>query len=79
MIIKILGIGCSKCKQLMNLTIQVVEELKLDAEIQKIEDIQEIMIYGVMSIPALIVDDMVIFSGKIPTLKELINIFYTLI
>ena len=69
--IKILGTGCSKCKKLEEITREVAEELKLDANIEKVEDIQKIMEYGVMSTPALVIDGKVALSGKLPKAKEL--------
>ena len=69
--IKILGTGCSKCKTLEKLTLQAVEELTLNAQITKVEDIVEIMQFGVMTTPALVIDDKVVLKGKVPSLTEL--------
>ncbi len=69
--IKILGTGCSKCKKLEEITREVANELKLNANIEKVEDIQKIMEYGVMSTPALVIDGKVALSGKLPKAKEL--------
>lgn len=67
MIIKILGPGCTKCVTLERITREAVDELGLDATIEKIEDYAAIMGYGVMSTPALVVDDRVVSSGRVPT------------
>ena len=72
--IKVLGTGCTKCKNLEKQTRQAVEEMKLDAEVTKVEDILEIMSYGVMRTPALVVDEQVTMSGKVPSVKEIIEI-----
>lgn len=69
--IKVLGTGCSKCKKLEELTHKVVDELGLKATITKVEDIAQIMQYGIMSTPGLVVDEKVILAGKLPSLKEL--------
>lgn len=69
--IKVLGTGCAKCKTLERITREAVEELNLDATIEKVEDIQKIMEFGVMFTPALVIDGQVTFSGKVPKLKEM--------
>jgi small redox-active disulfide protein 2 len=69
--IKILGSGCSKCKTLEKLTRQVVEQNGIDASISKVEDIMEIMKYGVMATPALVVDGKVEIKGRVPSLEEI--------
>lgn len=72
--IKVLGSGCAKCKTLEKITREAVEELKLDASIEKVEDIQKIMEYGIMSTPGLVVNGKVVISGKVPKLKEVIEL-----
>ncbi len=69
--IKILGTGCAKCKTLEKTTREAVAELNLNATVEKIEDIQKIMEYGIMSTPGLVIDGKVIFSGKAPKINEL--------
>ena len=69
--IKVLGTGCAKCKSLEKNTIAAVEQLKLDAVIEKVEDIMEIMKYGVMVTPALIVDDKILVKGSLPSVEEI--------
>ncbi len=69
--IKILGSGCAKCKTLTETAQQAVADLGLDAKVEKVEDIVQIMNYGVMSTPALVIDEKVIFSGKVPSLTEI--------
>ncbi len=72
--IKVLGTGCSKCKTLEKSTRQAVEEMKLEASVEKVEDIVEIMGYGVMRTPALVIDEKVVMYGKTPSVKEIIEI-----
>ncbi len=69
--IEILGTGCAKCKTLYENARAAVQEKGIDAEIVKIEDIQAIMKYGVMSTPALVVDGKVLFSGKTASAGEI--------
>jgi len=69
--IKILGTGCQKCKTLEILTREVVELNRIDATITKVEDIAEIMKYGVMTTPALVVDEKVTIKGRIPSKDEI--------
>ena len=69
--IKVLGPGCPKCKTLEQATRNAVSELGIDANITKIDDIVAIMNYGVMRTPALVIDEKVIFSGKVPGVSEL--------
>jgi small redox-active disulfide protein 2 len=71
MTIKVLGTGCTKCKNLEKFTLEVVKENNFNAEIIKIEDIVQIMSYGVMSTPALVIDENVVASGRIPSKDEI--------
>lgn len=69
--IKVLGTGCTKCQTLESVTRKAVEELNLNAEIEKVEDIQKIMEYGIMRTPGLIINGKVVLSGHVPKIKEL--------
>jgi len=69
--IKILGTGCPKCKTLEKLTREVVEQNGIDATITKVEDIVEIMKYGVMTTPALVVNGKVEIKGRVPSSDEI--------
>ncbi|HLN75373.1 MAG: thioredoxin family protein [Methylococcaceae bacterium] len=69
--IKILGTGCPKCKTLEKLTREVVEKNGIDATVTKVEDIYQIMKYGVMTTPALVVDEKVEIKGRIPSSEEI--------
>ncbi len=66
MVIKILGTGCANCKRLEQVVKEVVSENNVDASIEKVEDIQKIMEYGVMSTPALVINEKVKAFGRIP-------------
>ena len=69
--IKILGPGCAKCKTLDKITREVVEKNGINATITKVEDIMEIMKYGIMSTPALVVDEKVLVKGRVPSSDEI--------
>ena len=71
MIVKILGPGCTNCKKLERVTRDALEELGIDATVVKVEDYAEIMGYGVMSTPGLVVDDQVLVSGRVPRPAEI--------
>lgn len=69
--VKILGQGCKKCKQMYEYTISAKEALQLDVDVIKVEDISEIVKYGVMRTPALVVNNEVKVVGKVPTVEEI--------
>ena len=72
--IEILGTGCTKCKNLEEATKQAVAKIGGFHEVKNVEDIVEIMNYGVMSTPALVVDGVVKSSGKVLSVDEIYNI-----
>ncbi len=69
--IKVLGSGCANCINLEKLCREVVTENSIDAEIEKVTDFNEIMNYGIMMTPGLVVNERVIHSGKLPTKSTL--------
>jgi small redox-active disulfide protein 2 len=69
--IKILGTGCPKCKTLEKMTRDVAEQNGIDATITKVEDIMEIMKYGVMTTPALVINGKVEIKGRVPSSDEI--------
>lgn len=69
--IKILGTGCPKCQALEKATREVVAEINLDATVSKVEDIMEIMSYGIMTTPALLVDGKIVVKGRLPNHSEI--------
>lgn len=68
--IKVLGSGCANCKKLEASVKTAVSEMGIEAVIEKVEDIQDIMSYGVMSTPALVVDGQVKSMGKVLSAKD---------
>ena len=70
MLIKVLGPGCKNCAALEKVTREAVETLRLEATVQKVTDYPSIVAYGVMATPALVVDERVVISGRVPTVRE---------
>jgi len=69
--IKILGTGCPRCKALEQVTRSAVADMGIAADIEKVDDIVKIMNYGVMRTPALVIDEKIALSGRVPSLTEL--------
>ena len=67
MIIKVLGSGCANCANLEKATRAALTDLGVDATIEKVTDFAAIAGYGVMRTPALVVDEQVVLSGRVPT------------
>jgi len=72
--IKVLGTGCQKCQALEKIVREVVAENGLEAEVNKVDDIIEIMGYGVVATPALLIDGKIAFKGRVPSSKEILNL-----
>ena len=72
MVIKVLGSGCASCQKLEALAARAVEDLGLDAQVVKVTDMQEIMSYGVMSTPALVIDEELKLAGRVPSYDQLV-------
>jgi small redox-active disulfide protein 2 len=68
---KILGTGCPKCKTLEMITREAVKEMGLEVTISKEEDIVNIMNFGIMHTPGLVINGKVVLSGRVPSTKEL--------
>ena len=73
--IEVIGTGCAKCHQLEKNVLETVKELGLTAEVVKVSDIADIMKRGVIFTPALMVDGELKVSGRVPSVKELSEIF----
>jgi small redox-active disulfide protein 2 len=69
--IEILGMGCARCNQLTERARDAVNELGIEAEVLKVQDIKAITNYGVLMIPALVVDGVVKVAGKVPKVEEI--------
>lgn len=69
--VKILGSGCANCQRLEALTKKVVDELGVEAQIDHVRDYAEIMKYPILSTPALVINEKVVASGRIPSENEI--------
>jgi len=74
MIIKVLGSGCANCQKLDAIAHQATERLGIEAEFIKVTDFAEIMTYGVMSTPALVVDEKLALAGRVPSIDEVMAV-----
>lgn len=74
--IKILGPGCPKCRTLEKITYLALNELGVEARVEKVEDIVKIMSYNIFYTPALVINEKVVVSGQVPSvnkIKEIIS------
>ena len=74
--VKVLGSGCKRCKTLYENTLQAVKESALDADVEYITDITKIVSYGIMSLPALVVNEKVVSGGKVLNAKEVVKVIH---
>lgn len=74
MVIKILGSGCSNCKKLEENAKKALKELRIDAKVIKVTEYKDIMAYGVMRTPALVINERVVSYGRVLTVGEIISI-----
>jgi small redox-active disulfide protein 2 len=71
MIIKILGPGCPKCKELEKRVHEMVKETGVDARVEHVNDIKKIMEYPILTTPGLVIDEKLVFSGRVATRDEI--------
>lgn len=69
--VKVLGSGCAKCIKTAEVISKIAEELGVDIDVLKEADLETIMNYGVMSTPAVVIDEVLVHSGRIPTREEI--------
>ena len=69
--IKVLGPGCANCKTVAKLIAAVAEEKGIAIELEKVEEIREIMSFGILSTPGVVVDGQVVHSGGIPSREKI--------
>ncbi|MCX6189878.1 MAG: thioredoxin family protein [Bacteroidetes bacterium] len=69
--IKVLGTGCSKCKTTYNNVLEALKQLNMQAEVIKIEDIEEMMKYNVLTTPVLMIDEVVKVKGRVADIAEI--------
>ena len=68
--IKVLGSSCANCHKVEELAKQAVAQLAVDAKVEMVTDVKEIMRYGVMNTPGLVINDKVVSSGRVPALSQ---------
>lgn len=73
MIVKVLGTGCIKCKTLEKRLLDLKTKHQLNIDIQKISQLNDIMAYGVMMTPGLVINEKLVCAGKVPSQDELLN------
>ena len=71
--IKILGPGCAKCKTTYNNALEAVKQLGLEATVEKIEDLEEMMKYNVLTTPVLLIDEVMKVKGRVAEITEIKN------
>ena len=71
MLIKILGSGCAKCQRLEQLTREAAAELGIDAQFDHVRELDKIMAYPIMTTPALVINEAVKVSGRMPSKDEI--------
>jgi len=71
--IKVLGTGCKKCNTLMENVKEALASTSTEATVEKVEDLQTIIAYGVMSTPALVIDEKVVSKGKVLKTKDIVK------
>jgi len=69
--IKVLGTGCANCRNTIALINQVAQDKGLQVEVTKVEDLREIMTYGVMSTPGVVINGQVVHAGGIPSREKI--------
>ncbi|MDI6655749.1 MAG: thioredoxin family protein [Methanobacteriota archaeon] len=72
--IKILGTGCPRCKKTLEIVTEVLEENKIDAKITKVENVNDIINYGIMLTPAIVINEKVKCSGVIPGKDDVLRL-----
>lgn len=72
--IKVLGTGCAKCKRLEKMVRAICQKANIDASIEKVEDINTIIEFGVVATPSLVVNGVVKVTGRVPKEDELLSL-----
>ena len=71
MLIQVLGTGCAKCRTLFEVVTKAVQETGVEAQVEKVEDIQKIMAFEILMMPGLVINGQVKAAGRVPGMEEL--------
>ena len=74
MVIKILGTGCANCKRLKSMTLEVLKDMQVNAQVVEVTDLPTIMSYGISATPGLVIDEKLIGYGGVPSKMQLVQI-----
>ncbi|MBL0105411.1 MAG: TM0996/MTH895 family glutaredoxin-like protein [Bacteroidetes bacterium] len=69
--IKVLGPGCSKCKTMFNNVQEAIKQMGIEAELTKVEDLEEMMKYNILTTPVLVIDEQIKVKGRVADVKEI--------
>ena len=75
--IKILGTGCAKCNQLERITKEALKEMGIEVQIDHVKDIKKIMEYPILTTPGLVINEEVVFAGRVPSKAEVTKVITT--
>jgi small redox-active disulfide protein 2 len=71
MTIKVLGPGCTNCRTLEHRTLEALQQLNMQASVDKVTDIDGMVSYGVMRTPGLVIDEKLVWQGGVPTVEKI--------
>lgn len=72
--IKVLGPGCAKCKNTYNNVMEALKQSNIEANVEKIEDIEEMMKYNILVTPVLMIDDEIKIKGRVAQVNEIVEL-----
>ena len=72
--VKVLGPGCPKCKTTFNNVHEAIKQANIDAHVEKVEDIEEMMKYNILITPVLVIDEQIKIKGRVPQVSEIIEL-----
>lgn len=73
--VKVLGTGCASCKATIKLVEEIAREKSVEIQLSKVEEIQDIMSYGIMSTPGVVIDGQVVHAGGVPSRDKVLGWF----